>query len=85
MDSNRELNMSVSPICRSDSGKKYAYVKFEDGTCFAEGKIPACHIEHSEGFAPDEIDALEVYMRENLQTLKNMAADIHVLDAFLER
>ncbi|MCR5451797.1 MAG: hypothetical protein K6F00_04115 [Lachnospiraceae bacterium] len=81
MDANREVSLSVSSICRGKDGRKYAYVKFEDGKRTAEGRIPACHIDRSEGFMPDEIDALEVYMRENINELKKMASNIHVIDA----
>ena len=83
MDTNEEMTMSVSPICRGEDGKKFAYVSFEGRGRRAEGVIPACHIRSADHFSPQEIDALEVYMRENLKTLKQMAADIDIMDAFL--
>ncbi len=76
------LEMSVSQIFRKD-GEKYAYVSFSDGTRRAEGKIPDCKIHTNSGFSEDEVSQLEAYMGRELMTLKNMAAGIHVMDAFL--
>ena len=84
MRSDQEMKMSVSPICRGDDGSKYAYVSFEGGGRTAEGRIPSCRIHRGEGFDPEEIDALEVYMREHLDELKKMAAGINVLDYYMK-
>ena len=78
-----EVSMSVSPICVKD-GKKYAFVSFTDGTKCAEGKIPECKIISNQGFSPDEVVQLEIYMKRELSELKKMAAGIHVLDSFLK-
>ena len=48
-----------------------------------EGKIPDCKIHTNSGFSEDEVSQLEAYMGRELMTLKNMAAGIHVMDAFL--
>lgn len=80
---NNELNMSVSPICVKD-GKRYAFVTFTDGTRMAEGKIPDCKIISNKGFLEDEIIKLEEYMQKELPKLKQMAAGINVLDAFMK-
>lgn len=80
---NNELNMSVSPICVKD-GKRYAFVTFTDGTRMAEGKIPDCKITSNKGFLEDEIIKLEEYMQKELPKLKQMAAGINVLDAFMK-
>ncbi len=77
-----EINMSVSPICLSKDGKKYAYVTFDDGVRSAEGKIPDCRIMTNNGFARIEVAQLEKYMYENLSVLKRMSAGINVFDAF---
>ena len=80
---NREIQMSVSPVCMKD-GERYAYVSFADGERVAEGKIPECKIVSNKGFSGEETEQLETYMQENLATLKRMAAGIRVLDAFMK-
>ncbi len=80
---NNELNMSVSPICMKD-GNRYAFVNFTDGTRFAEGKIPDCKIISNKGFSEKEVEKLEEYMKTELPKLKQMAAGINVLGAFMK-
>ena len=75
--------MSVSPICRAKAGSKFAYVSFSDDMRTAEGKIPACEIVKNNGFAEIEVAELERYMKDNLKQLKDMAAGIHIMDAFM--
>lgn len=77
-----EMNMSVSPICKKD-GRKVAYVSFSDGRRSAEGAIPDCRIIRNEGFNEDELARLEYYMEGNLGMLKQMAASVNPMDAFL--
>lgn len=77
-----EMNMSVSPICQKD-GRKVAYVSFSDDRRSAEGAIPDCRIIRNEGFNEDEIARLEYYMEGNLGMLKQMAASVNPMDAFL--
>lgn len=78
-----EFTMSVSPICSKD-GKKFAYVSFNDGSRSAEGKIPDCVITSAVGLNRAEVRMLEEYMKQELPTLKKMAAGIRVIDAFLK-
>ena len=80
---NDELKMSVSPICVKD-GKRYAFVTFAGGERLAEGKIPDCTIIANKGFSDEEIVKLEEYMQKELPKLKQMAAGINVLDAFMK-
>lgn len=80
---NNELNMSVSPICVKDE-KRYAFVTFSDGKREAEGKIPDCKIISNKGFREDEVAKLEEYMQRELPKLKQMAAGINVLGAFMK-
>ncbi len=80
---NHEVRMSVSPVCMKD-GERYAYVSFVDGERVAEGKIPDCTLVSNKGFSEEEAEQLEMYMQENLATLKRMAAGIRVLDAFMK-
>lgn len=82
-DTSGEVNMSVSPICMKN-GQKVAYVRFTEGERFAEGEIPACRITGSGGYSPEEIKALEDYMKAELPRLKKMAAQINILDIFLK-
>lgn len=77
-----ELNMSVSPICMRD-GKRIAYVSFSDGTRMAEGEIPECIITKNEGFDEGEVAQLQLYMKAELATLKQMAASVNVASAFM--
>ncbi len=79
----KELKMSVSPICTKD-GKQYAFVSFVDGKRMAEGKIPDCKIISNQGFYEDEIGQLEAYMKKELPKLKDMAAGVNVFDAFMK-
>lgn len=81
-NTSQELNMSVSPVCRRD-GKQVAYVSFSDGIRSAEGEIPACKINHNDGFDEGEVAQLELYMKAELSTLKKMASSVNVADAFL--
>ena len=83
-DTEGELNMSVSPICSSEDGKKYAFVTFEDGKRSAEGRIPECSIIRNRGFSDEEAYALCGYMKANLSELKRMAAGNNVLKALMK-
>jgi len=78
-----EMKMSVSPVCMKD-GKKCAYVYFSDGERSADGRIPDCKIISSKGFTEDEVSRLEDYMQMELATLKRMAAEIRLIDAFMK-
>jgi hypothetical protein len=78
-----ELNMSVSAVCMKD-GEKYAFVSFNDGKRFAEGKIPDCKIVSNKGFSNEEVKMLELYMIGQLKELKKMAAGVRLIDAFMD-
>lgn len=84
MNSSDELKMSVSPICQKD-GKRVAYVSFSDSKRSAEGIIPECKITKNQGFSNEEAEQLEAYMKQQLATLKKMAASVNAMDAFLGR
>lgn len=84
MNTSDELTMSVSPICKVDN-KKVAYVSFSDKSREAEGVIPECKITQNTGFSEEEIAALEIYMKANLDTLKKMAVSVNPANAFLGR
>lgn len=76
------VNMSVSPVFGKD-GKKCAYVSFEEGARFAEGRIPDCVITSNKGFSQEEVNQLEDYMRRELKNLKKMASGVNVMRAFM--
>ena len=79
---NEELKMSVSPICQKE-GYKIAYVSFTDGKRTAEGQIPDCVIRKNQGFTEEEVRQLEEYMKRELATLKKMASQVNVMNAFM--
>ena len=81
---NEELNLTVSSVCEKD-GKRYAFVTFSDGERVAEGKIPDCVIISNNGFTPEEVKMLELYMKNDLSHLKRMAAGVRWIDAFMEK
>ncbi|MDD6038954.1 MAG: hypothetical protein PUD20_09210 [bacterium] len=76
------MNMLVSGISHKD-GKKIAYVRFEDGDCFAEAVIPECRVTKSAGFSEDEVHQLVDYMKNNLAMLKKQAAGINPIKAMM--
>lgn len=78
------VEMTVSPICYTESGEKYAFVSFSDEVRTAEGKIPDCKIVKNEGFSEEEIKKLEEYMNENLSFLKQMASSVNIMNAFMK-
>lgn len=82
IENKKELNMSVSPICNTETGEKYAFVMFSDGVRSAEGKIPDCTIVSNKGFSEAEVQDLKDYMKENLGELKSMASSVNVFKAF---
>ncbi len=78
-----ELNMQVSSFFRKE-GNKTAYVTFSDKKRQAEGEIPSCRIISSAGFTEEEVAGLELYMKQNLDMLSNMAATIDPIKAFMQ-
>lgn len=69
------LNMLISGVIEKD-GKKKACVRFEAGDLFAEGFVPDCKIEKQNGFTDEEIEKLEEYLRDNLETIKRKASEV---------
>lgn len=77
------MDVRVSPVCSKD-GKQFAYVSFENGEKYAEGKIPDCCITKNEGFSEMEVEQLTAYMHQNLTQLKKAASSINVLDVMMK-
>ena len=79
------FDMSVSSIFEDKkTGNRYAFVIFKDNGRTAEGKIPECSIISSEGFSDEDLEKLKKYMKNNLPKLKEMAASVDVLKAFMK-
>lgn len=78
-----ELKMTISGVITKDD-KKCACVHFESEASFAEGYIPDCKIEKSEGFSEEEIEMLEDYMKDNLETIKRYAADVDPIRSMMK-
>lgn len=79
------FDMSVSSIFEDKkTGSRYAFVTFNDNGRTAEGKIPECSIISSEGFSDEDLEKLKEYMKNNLPKLKEMAASVDVLKAFMK-
>ena len=74
--------MVVSGVCKK-GGRKVAYVTFSEGKRVAEGEIPKCRINKSEGFSEKEVAGLEFYMKQNLDMLKKMASAINPIKAMM--
>lgn len=78
------MNMLISGVTTTKEGKKQAYVRFDEGNCFAEGIIPDCKITKQKGFTEDEISQLEDYLKVNLTSLKKEAAKINPIKAMMK-
>lgn len=79
----QELKMTISGIVPKD-GRKNIYVVFEDGNRRAEGSVPDCVIEKNEGFQEEEIKMLELYMKQNLDMIREHAKLINPIKALMK-
>jgi hypothetical protein len=78
-----ELKMTVSGIVPKD-GRPNIYVVFEDGKRRAEGSVPDCIITTQTGFEEDEIKMLELYMKQNQDTIRDLAKDVNPIKALMK-
>ena len=78
-----ELKMTVSGIVPKD-GRPNIYVVFEDGKRRAEGSVPDCAITAQTGFEEDEIKMLELYMKQNQDTIRDLAKDVNPIKALMK-
>lgn len=78
-----EMKMTVSGIVPKD-GRKNIYVVFEDGKRKAEGYVPDCIITKNEGFEVDEVKMLELYMKQNLDQIRELAKVINPIKALMK-
>lgn len=77
------MQMICSGILRKD-GEKIIYVRFERGTDFAEGSLPAAKITSQSGFTPDEISQFETYMSENRFEIIEQAKSVNLMKNFMK-
>ncbi len=78
-----DVNMNVSPVM-GEKGHKYAFVSFDVDGKFAEGKIPDCKVFTNKGFTEEEVEGLETYLKDNLDDLKKISANVNVMRAFMK-
>ena len=78
-----ELRMTISGIVPRD-GRRNIYVVFEDGNRKAEGSVPDCVIEKNEGFEEDEVKMLELYLKQNLDMIREHAKYINPIKALMK-
>ena len=74
--------MSVSSIVNKN-GKREIYVLFTEGSRSAEGRLSDYKMIDNKGFTQEEIAALETYMRQETNTILQMAKSVNVMDAFM--
>lgn len=79
----QELRMTISGIVPKE-GRKHIYVVFEDGSRRAEGSVPDCVIEKNLGFSEEEVSMLELYMKQNLDMIREHAKLINPIKAFMK-
>lgn len=82
-DTSQEMKMTISGIVPKD-GRRHIYVVFEDGSRRAEGSVPDCVIEKNQGFSEEEVKMLELYMKQNLDMIREHAKLIHPLKALMK-
>lgn len=78
-----ELKMTVSGIMPRD-GRQNVYVVFEDGERRAEGSVPECVITENQGFDKEEVEMLELYMKQQQDQIREMAKNINPIKALMK-
>ncbi|MCR5800578.1 MAG: hypothetical protein K6G69_10930 [Lachnospiraceae bacterium] len=69
-------------MTRTDN-KKAVYVLFTDDRKSAEFAIPECKLIRNDGFAADEIDQLMQYVKNEQDSILDVAKGINPLKAFM--
>lgn len=80
----KSMNMSVSGIYKKN-GRKVISVLFTEGERSAEGYVPEAKIHTNKGFTPEEVAALELYMKSEEKQIFEMAKDLNIMNAFFGR
>lgn len=79
----QSMQMICSGILRKN-GEKIIYVRFERGSDFAEGSLPAGKITSQNGFSPEEIAQFEEYMTENRFEIIEQAKSVNLMKNFMK-
>ncbi len=75
MNQSDEVKLTISSILTKDN-KPMVAVRFERGQDFAEGILPECEIQKSQGFSAEEKEALAAYLKNNRKMLLLKAKEI---------
>ena len=79
---NSEIKMSVSSMTRTKDSKA-VYVLFEDNGKSAEIAMPECKIVNNKGFSDEEIAQLTDYVKNEHDSIYELAKGINPMKAFL--
>ena len=79
---NSEIRMSVSSMTRTKDSKA-VYILFEDGSKNAEITLPECKLVNNKGFSDEEISQLFDYVRNEQDSIYELAKQINPMKAFL--
>lgn len=72
---NEEIKLTYSCVLAKEKNK-VVQVRFERGKDFAEGIIPEGVIERHSGFTNEEVEQLELYLRQNRKDIIEKAKQI---------
>ena len=79
---NSKIQMSVSLMTRTKESKA-VYVLFTDGDKNAEFSLPNCTLLNNRGFSDEEIGQLEEYVKNEQDTIFELAKTVNPMKAFL--
>ncbi len=78
---NDSIRMSVSTVTRTKD-KKAVYVLFQDEGKSAEFALPECELVKNDGFSEEDIGQLLEYVRNEKNTIFDMAKQINPMKSF---
>ena len=81
MNADEELKMTYSGVIRRN-GRNAVCVRFERPGAYAEGYIPECVFERSEGFSEEEMGMLRAYLREHEAEIRTEARKLNNIKAW---
>ena len=79
---NPEIRMSVSSMTKTKDSKA-VYVRFEEGEKNAEITLPDVKLVANKGFTDEEIEQLKEYVRNEQDSIYELAKGINPMKAFL--
>lgn len=77
------MEMLISGFFTKDN-RRMVRISFMRGKDFAEGLLPDCVIDRSEGFSENELVKLEKFMRDNVQEIFTQAKEINPIRSWLK-